>query len=349
MADSVNYQTFGVTQEDVAGAKKSAKSRSRSVCLIAVVVVVSLLAITAAIGIGVGVSHTRSRSDQPSPSGLSSDTTVTQEQLQGEYYGTEGGIRFSSTVNATYVVLSITTTSGENIVYIVHQLASNVTTMRVNNTDFLLMERDDQDQIYYDEYVVPRDAKSLMETIMSGNGKMTDDVLQMLDNRTVIKTRQSVLYNVAMSYEATLIVNATEALGNRKIMGMDSPSVMNFYQFALRLSNAREISGAAEYKAKDSFTSDSKGYYHQQKRGVPCKTDATCSTDRCPSKKYNNDCFGMCGPGCWCWKFVCGDCCMHQYCYTHDQCCHKVGFFTLTCFSVAVRRPFARCTDTFSC
>jgi hypothetical protein len=117
------------------------------VCLTAILVVLSLLAIAVictAIGIGVGVSLTRSKSDQPSPSGLSSDTTVTQEQLQGEYYGTEGGIRFTSTVNATYAVLSITTTSGEHVVYIVHPLASNMTMMGVNDTDFLLMERDQQ-------------------------------------------------------------------------------------------------------------------------------------------------------------------------------------------------------------
>ena len=347
----MKYQKFVVTQEDGAGAKKSANSSSRSVCLTVLVVILSLLAIAVictAIGIGVGVSLPHSRSDQPSPSGLSSDTTVTQEQLQGEYYGTEGGIRFSSTVNATYVVLSVTTTTGEHVVYIVHPLASNMTMMGVNNTDFLLMERDQQDHIDYDDYVIPQEAKSLMETIMSGNGKMTDDVLQMLNNKTVNETRQSVLYSLAMSYESTLIIEAAQALGDRKIMGMDYPSVMSFYQFALRLVNARDITDAAEYRAKDSFTSDSKGYY-RQKRGVRCNNGATCSSDRCPFRKYDNNCFGMCGPDCTCWSFVCGDCCVHQYCLTHDQCCHDVGFYTLTCFSVAVRKPFARCTDSFGC
>jgi hypothetical protein len=294
------------------------------------------------------VSLTHNKSDPP-PSGLSSDITVTQEQLQGEYYGTKGGIRFSSTVNATYVVLSITTTSGEYVVYIVHPLASNMTMMGVNNTDFLLMERDQQDHIDYNDYVIPRDAKSLMESIMSGNGKMTDDVLQMLDNKTVNETRQSVLYNLAMSYEATLIIEAAQALGDRKIMGMDYPSVMSFYQFALRLASTRDISGAKVTKAKDSFASDSRGYQHRQKRAILCDNGATCSSNQCPFRKYDNNCFGMCGPGCTCWNRVCGDCCIHQYCRTHDQCCHDVGFYTLTCFSVAVKRPFSSCTDTFRC
>jgi hypothetical protein len=32
-----------------------------------------------------------------------------------------------------------------------------------------------------------------------------------------------------------------------------------------------------------------------------------------------NDCFGMCGPGCsTCWTWVCGDCCYHDFCADHD-------------------------------
>ena len=68
-------------------------------------------------------------------------------------------------MNATYAVLSITTTTGGYVVYIVHPLASNMTMMGVNNTDFLLMEIDQQDHNDYEDYVIPRDAKSLMETI----------------------------------------------------------------------------------------------------------------------------------------------------------------------------------------
>ena len=39
-----------------------------------------------------------------------------------------------------------------------------------------------------------------------------------------------------------------------------------------------------------------------------------------------NKCLGMCGPSCWCWKLVCDDCCFHQGCYEHDQCCRKRRF-----------------------
>ena len=352
MDSSVKYQKFVVTQEEKGGPKQSVKSTSSSMCLIAVLVVLCVLAIAAictAIGIGVGVSLNRSRSEQSPPSGLSSDTTVTQEQLQGEYYGSEGGIRFSTTVNATYVVLSITTTTGQHIVYIIHPLASNMTMMGVNDTNFMLMEKDQQDRIDYDDYVIPKDVMNLIEPIMAGSGEMTDDILQKLDNKTVNETRQSVLYNLAMSYEALLIIEAAQALGDRGIMGMDYPSVMSFYQFALRLASIRALESGAEYKARDKISPDSREYQHRQRRAVLCNNGATCSSNRCPFRKYDNNCFGMCGPSCTCWSFVCDDCCVHQYCLTHDQCCADVGFYTITCFSVAVRKPFASCTDTFRC
>ena len=43
------------------------------------------------------------------------------------------------------------------------------------------------------------DAMNPMESIIAGDRKMTDDMLQKLDNKTVNETCQSVLYNLAMS------------------------------------------------------------------------------------------------------------------------------------------------------
>jgi len=34
-----------------------------------------------------------------------------------------------------------------------------------------------------------------------------------------------------------------------------------------------------------------------------------------------HDCYGMCGPGCTCWSWVCGDCCYHGGCAKHDSWC----------------------------
>ena len=357
MDSSIKYQKFVFTEEDN-GAKVSARHGSNSTCLTAVLVISSLLVIAVictAIGVGVGVSLTHSKSDdQLPPSGLSSDLTVTQEQLQGEYYGTDGGISFTSTVNASYVVLSITTTNGEHVVYLVHPLASNMTMMGVNNTNFMVMEKDQQDHIDYDDFVIPKDVMNLMESMVNGSEKMTDDVLQKLDNKTVNETRQSVLYNLAMSYEATLIIEAAQVLGDRGIMGMDYPSVMTFYQLALRLANARESDDTAYEGEEIDSNLDTRRYQHRQRRAERCRNnDATCPSGLCPYSlrrgSYRNDCFGLCGYGCSCWSFVCGDCCIHQYCLTHDDCCRRRGFWSWSCLSVAWRVLGSQCSDSFRC
>ena len=70
-------------------------------------------------------------------------------------------------MNATYVVLLITTTTGERVVYVINPLASNMTMMGVNDTNFLVMESDLKDHFDYDDYVIPRDIVNLMSNIKS--------------------------------------------------------------------------------------------------------------------------------------------------------------------------------------
>ena len=36
-----------------------------------------------------------------------------------------------------------------------------------------------------------------------------------------------------------------------------------------------------------------------------------------------NGCYGMCGSGCSCWSWVCGDCCYHYGCAVHDSWCRE--------------------------
>lgn len=36
-----------------------------------------------------------------------------------------------------------------------------------------------------------------------------------------------------------------------------------------------------------------------------------------------NACYGMCGSGCGCWSWVCGDCCYHHGCAVHDSWCRE--------------------------
>jgi len=44
------------------------------------------------------------------------------------------------------------------------------------------------------------------------------------------------------------------------------------------------------------------------------------------SDPRDDECLGMCGPGCACWSFVCGDCCYNKLCLEHDKCCRHRAF-----------------------
>jgi hypothetical protein len=41
------------------------------------------------------------------------------------------------------------------------------------------------------------------------------------------------------------------------------------------------------------------------------------------SRPTANECYGMCGNGCSCWSWVCGDCCYHSGCAKHDSWCRN--------------------------
>ncbi len=41
----------------------------------------------------------------------------------------------------------------------------------------------------------------------------------------------------------------------------------------------------------------------------------------------NNDGLGMCGPGTSCWSWVCGDCCCHDGCLSHDNTCRECKWY----------------------
>jgi hypothetical protein len=45
------------------------------------------------------------------------------------------------------------------------------------------------------------------------------------------------------------------------------------------------------------------------------------------SRPTANECYGMCGPGCSCWSWVCGDCCYHSGCAKHDSWCRSGSWY----------------------
>merc|ERR1719318_655592 len=46
----------------------------------------------------------------------------------------------------------------------------------------------------------------------------------------------------------------------------------------------------------------------------------------------NRRCMGLCGKRCDCWKWVCGDCCIHTGCLEHDNAC-KSSWWSTDCWN----------------
>ena len=128
--------------------------------------------------------------------------------------------------------------------------------------------------------------------------------------------------------ETGLLEDASRALGERGVTGKNTPAVLPFHMFALKVTRLFEISlqNATTDELDDETPSSVYPSPRQQRffswigRLFHCKK----------YKKYA-DCKGLCGKGCNCWWWVCGDCCYHRACYDHDVCCEKHGYSYWRC------------------
>jgi hypothetical protein len=90
----------------------------------------------------------------------------------------------------------------------------------------------------------------------------------------------------------------SRALGVRGFTGSDYPAVLALHK------TARESASALGINVEKLDTPQSTGY---------CQA----------YPNSGNDCYGMCGNGCSCWSWVCGDCCYHGGCAKHDDWCRQ--------------------------
>ena len=116
-------------------------------------------------------------------------------------------------------------------------------------------------------------------------------------------------YQAAMSDlhyvpEVQLLERLSSALGgNSKRLEILQP----FHALCLSVLKASDIEVPDELRAAPNIEDETADQHEREKR---------CS------RPTANKCRGMCGLGCWCWGWFCGDCCSHQGCYEHDICCN---------------------------
>ena len=125
--------------------------------------------------------------------------------------------------------------------------------------------------------------------------------------------------------EVALLPEAAEAIGQRGLTGMNTPAVLPFFMFALRIT---------QFSLSPSVSNTTTALGREKRNSC---------FNLCPPCP-NDECYGMCGYGCTCWSYVCGDCCWHRGCYDHDTCCRR-GFFQSRCLFPAS----FRCNSPYFC
>lgn len=100
--------------------------------------------------------------------------------------------------------------------------------------------------------------------------------------------------------EMRLLPTLSKLLGERGLNGRDYPATYPLHLLASRIADMAESSLG---------------------EGIsPVSPDVLACKDL-RKDPHKNECFGMCGRGCGCWTWVCGDCCYHKGCAYHDTQC----------------------------
>ena len=127
--------------------------------------------------------------------------------------------------------------------------------------------------------------------------------------------------------EAKLLEDASRAIGEQGVIGRDTPAIMPFFTFSLKLTRLIE-----SYSTLQNFTTNeiSETTVPREKRFfnyvISWTKGLITGWSGCKRYKNNPDCKGLCGKKCDCWWWVCGDCCYHRGCFDHDDCCERRGY-----------------------
>lgn len=315
-------------------------------CMIVLSVLVLLLSIATAVIVILHYTQHKQVSTADG-SGIMSNISATQDEFTGMYTNGTSALSIHCVTTAKAFRMEVMSVTGETVVTAFHSMSTNTTMVNINSTNFFIRKMSSIDS-KYDDYIIPNEsAMNMTLSMMNNEQEMNEENMNLLNKDGIKETRHSAIYSLAMSDEGKLIIEAAQVLGyNHNMHGIDYPVIMKFYILALRLSKIRNDSTVM-------FKSVNHTARKQVIREEQCEAyDTTCpSKALCPyrSAMYDNDCFGLCGYGCHCWTFVCGDCCIHQYCLTHDHCCAVRSFLSWDCLSAAWNKVVSDCEDVFDC
>ena len=241
--------------------------------------------------------------------------SASTERIEAEYYTPNGGIHILSEVRSSgeAVRIVITTTSGEPLFSLDRPLYSSGLVSMVGKEFLFVNKTLANGDRKLTEYVVPTGhSQRVMNAIKH---HQVPKVLRHLDSETVNTTAANAIDELLARPEVLLIKDAAFAIGSTGLTGVGNPAAMAFYTTALRFAKSTIVedqhvaSGESEGAARELLSKK------RSRRSLTWCSNSNSYCNICPD---GDDCLGLCGPGCSCWWFICGDCCWNLGCYIHD-------------------------------
>ena len=143
-----------------------------------------------------------------------------------------------------------------------------------------------------------------------------------VEEQAHVRMFKEAVEDLLSSSHIQLIADASVTIGRDiGITGYENPFMMKFYSFSKVIAKLVNDPSKAQAPAS-SISEGCKQYLHCSETCPPCK---------------NEECIGLCGANCFCWPWVCGDCCWHAGCCKHDICCMRHGYISIQCLNVLGR------------
>lgn len=268
--------------------------------------------------------------------------TNSKAKIEGVFCNplTMKGVRFLSEVSEQGTgQFLVTGLQGDPLIAAEKPYKHTATLMTILGKHFLVKENQDPLLKFFrrkpavTEHLIPEQHLEAVKAALYLQDESSLDSYLESEEATVQEEARDTFVNLLNSAQVQLIREAAEALGRTGVNGKYNQAARVFYVYAMRLVDARGTLLGGRVSAKlqsirSKFSNMINGIVKKRKpkHGAnleQCTTYPTeCPPGQCPE---GNQCLGMCGPMCIspCWKFVCGDCCHHEGCYSHDICCGK--------------------------
>lgn len=283
----------------------------------------------------------------------------TDTKLEGIYAVSQGrGIYFtvSGKVDNSMKHLHIASLSGSNIIRM-QDLDGKRALVSLRESTFLRIPGTEGSESKL--YDVPRTHMEMAQVAMIADSDVHVNLLR--DGLQEISDEEGMAYLMNLlrqEEDINLIHDAALAVAQASEQRVLTPATRSFYMTGIGLKNAvvkhasrLDLLYSQAFQGQEGPRVCRKAITIGLTSLTASSGFSVCTGNGCvrsyTAPGYFNECYGMCGPECMCWQSLCGDCCVHRFCETHDNCCSKSGAWAqLRCWAPI---STSDCSEEFGC